>query len=107
MRVNNNLTYQKKLTYNFFREYPYIIQQTGNENAKTHQAHVVVLLNILEAKGLFPLREPMVSFLPKLFLSWSLPINFVTWYVFTVVHPDITIADWQRVYKECLIKPKI
>ena len=49
---------------------------------------------------------PVVSFLPKLFLNWSLPINFVTWYVFTVNHPDITITDWERVYKECLIKPK-
>ena len=65
-----------------------------------------IYLNILEAKGLIPLRGPMLSFLPKLFLNWSLPINFVTWYVLTVVHPDITITDWQRVYKECLIKPK-
>ena len=64
-------------------------------------------LNILEAKGLIPFRMPMVLFLPKLFLNWSLPINFVTWYVFTVVHPDITMTNWQRVYRECLIKPKI
>ena len=55
--------------------------------------------NILEVKGLVPLRQPMVLFLPKLFLNWSLlvPIDFVTWYVFTVDHPDITITDWQRV----------
>ena len=41
---------------------------------------------------------------------WSLPINFVAWYVLTVVHPDITtvsIRDWQRVYKGSMIKPKI
>ena len=55
--------------------------------------------NILEVKGLVPLRQPMALFLPKLFLNWSLPlpIDFVTWYVFTVDHPDITITDWQRV----------
>ena len=55
--------------------------------------------NILEVKGLVPLRQPMVLFLPELFLNWSLlvPIDFVTWYVFTVDHPDITITDWQRV----------
>ena len=64
-------------------------------------------LNILEAKGLTPFKGPMVLFLPKPFLNWSLPINFVTWYVFTVVHPDITMTDWQRFYRECLIKPKI
>ena len=41
----------------------------------------------------------MVLFLPELFLNWSLPvpIDFVTWYVFTVDHPNITITDWQRV----------
>ena len=55
--------------------------------------------NILEVKGLVPLRQPMVLFLQKLFLNWSLPvsIDFVTWYVFTVDHPNITITDWQRV----------
>ena len=55
--------------------------------------------NILEVKGLVPLRQPMVLFLPKLFLNWSLPvpIDFVTWYMFTVDHPDITTTDWQRV----------
>ena len=55
--------------------------------------------NILEVKGLVPLRQPMALFQPKLFLNWSLPvpIDFVTWYVFTVDHPDITITDWQRV----------
>ena len=41
---------------------------------------------------------------------WSLSINFVAWYVLTVVHPDITtvsIRDWQRVYEGSMIKPKI
>ena len=53
--------------------------------------------------------EPMVLFLPKLLLNWSLPvpIKYHIWYVFTVDHPDITITDWQRVYKGCAIKPKI
>ena len=51
----------------------------------------------------------MVLFLPKLLLNWSLPvpIKYHIWYVFTVDHPDITITDWQRVYKGCVIKPKI
>ena len=57
--------------------------------------------NILEVKGLVPLRQPMVLFLPKLFLNWSLlvPIDFVTWYVFTVDHPDITITDWHVMHE--------
>ena len=57
--------------------------------------------NILEVKGLVPLRQPMVLFLPELFLNWSLlvPIDFVTWYVFTVDHPDITITDWHVMHE--------
>ena len=48
-------------------------------------------------------------FLPKLLLNWSLPvpINFVTYGMCSVEHPDRTITDWQRVYKGCVIKPKI
>ena len=58
-----------------------------------------IYFNILEVEGLVPWRQPIALFLPKLFLNWSLPvpIDFVTWYVFTVDHPDITITDWQRV----------
>ena len=32
------------LTFKFFLPYPYIIQQTGNENTKTHQVEVVILI---------------------------------------------------------------
>ena len=95
------------------------------------QTAKTVDLNILGAKGLIPLRGPMVLFLPLNYSSasplpihkvsriwlhnawlkhWSLPINFVAWYVLTVVHPDITTVstrDWQRVYKGSMIKPKI
>ena len=66
--------------------------------------------NILEVKGLVPLRQPMVLFLPELFLNWSLlvPIDFVTWYVFTVDYPDITITDWQSMFtRDVWLCPKI
>ena len=32
------------LTFNFFLPYSYIIQQTSNENIKTHQVEVVILI---------------------------------------------------------------
>ena len=32
------------LTCNFFLPYPYIIQQTSNENTKTYQVEVVILI---------------------------------------------------------------
>ena len=31
-------------TFNFFLEYQYIIQQTGNENTQTYQVEVVILI---------------------------------------------------------------
>ena len=69
-----------------------------------------IYFNILEVEGLVPWRQPIALFLPKLFLNWSLPvpIDFVTWYVFTVDHPDITITDWQRVFtRDVWLCPKI
>ena len=35
---------QKWLKSNFSLQYPYIIQETGNENAQTYQVEVVVLI---------------------------------------------------------------
>ena len=35
---------QKLLKSNFFLQYPYIIQQTGNKNTQTYQVEVVVLI---------------------------------------------------------------
>ena len=35
---------QKWLKSNFSQQYPYIIQETGNENAQTYQVEVVVLI---------------------------------------------------------------
>ena len=35
---------QKWLTWNFFLQYLYIIQQTGNENILTYQVEAVILI---------------------------------------------------------------
>ena len=37
LRVLNSMT---RLTYNFSLQYPYIIQQTGSENAQTYQVKI-------------------------------------------------------------------
>ena len=41
---NDKLNSQKWLTCNFSLWYPYITQQTGNENTQTHQVEVVILI---------------------------------------------------------------
>ena len=35
---------QKWLTSNFSQQYPYIIQQTGNENTQMYKVKVVILI---------------------------------------------------------------
>ena len=39
-----NSNFQEWLTWNFSLDYPYIIQQTGNENIQTYQVEVVILI---------------------------------------------------------------
>ena len=44
MEILLTLYLQKWLTSKFSLQYPYIIQETGNENTQTYQGEVVVLI---------------------------------------------------------------